>query len=52
VPSARAKLWSGGERVEKRKLMNLSISCDHRIVDGSDAAAFVQDVKRLIETLL
>jgi len=40
----------GGERVEKRKLMNLSISCDHRVVDGYDAAAFVQEVKRLIET--
>ena len=41
---------TGGERIEKRKLMNLSISCDHRVVDGYDAAAFVQEVKRLIET--
>ena len=40
----------GGERIEKRKIMNLSISCDHRVVDGYDAAAFVQEVKRLIET--
>jgi 2-oxoisovalerate dehydrogenase E2 component (dihydrolipoyl transacylase) len=40
----------GGERVEKRKTMNLSISCDHRVVDGYDAAAFVQEVKRLLET--
>jgi 2-oxoisovalerate dehydrogenase E2 component (dihydrolipoyl transacylase) len=40
----------GGERIEKRKLMNLSISCDHRVVDGYDAAAFVQEMKRLIET--
>jgi 2-oxoisovalerate dehydrogenase E2 component (dihydrolipoyl transacylase) len=40
----------GGERVAKRKLMNLSISCDHRVVDGYDAAAFVQEIKRLIET--
>ncbi|RKF23191.1 2-oxo acid dehydrogenase subunit E2 [Altericroceibacterium spongiae] len=40
----------GGERIEKRKLMNLSISCDHRVVDGYDAASFVQAVKRLIET--
>jgi len=28
----------------------VSISCDHRVVDGYDAAAFVQEVKRLIET--
>ncbi|MFN6934266.1 MAG: dihydrolipoamide acetyltransferase family protein [Tsuneonella sp.] len=40
----------GGERVEKRKLMNISISCDHRVVDGYDAASFIQDVKKLIET--
>lgn len=40
----------GGERIEKRKLMNISISCDHRVVDGWDAASFVQTVKRLIET--
>lgn len=39
----------GVERVEKRKLMNISISCDHRVVDGYDAAAFVQEVKKLIE---
>jgi 2-oxoisovalerate dehydrogenase E2 component (dihydrolipoyl transacylase) len=39
----------GGERVEKRKLMNLSISCDHRVVDGYDAASFVQAVRKLIE---
>ncbi|WP_298194799.1 dihydrolipoamide acetyltransferase family protein [Novosphingobium sp.] len=40
----------GGERVAKRKLMNISISCDHRVVDGWDAASFVQSLKRLIET--
>lgn len=33
-----------------RKLMNLSISCDHRVVDGYDAASFVQAVKKLLET--
>lgn len=32
------------------KLMNLSISCDHRVVDGWDAASFVQAVKRFVET--
>ena len=39
----------GGERIEKRKLMNVSISCDHRVVDGWDAASYVQALKRLIE---
>ena len=37
-------------RVEIRKLMNLSSSFDHRVVDGYDAARFIQAVKRLIET--
>lgn len=32
------------------KLMNLSISCDHRVVDGWDAASYVQAVKKLLET--
>ena len=40
----------GGERIEKRKLMNISISCDHRVVDGWNAASFVQALKRLLET--
>jgi len=40
----------GGERIEKRKLMNISISCDHRVVDGWDAASYIQAVKRLFET--
>jgi len=37
-------------KVEAAKLMNLSISCDHRVVDGWDAASFVQALKRLLET--
>ncbi|MEO1489799.1 MAG: dihydrolipoamide acetyltransferase family protein [Pseudomonadota bacterium] len=40
----------GTERIEKRKLMNISISCDHRVVDGYDAASFIQEIKKLIET--
>ncbi len=39
----------GVERIEKRKLMNISISCDHRVVDGWDAASFIQALKKLLE---
>lgn len=39
-----------GDAIEARKLMNLSISCDHRVVDGWDAASFVQALKKLVET--
>ena len=35
--------------IQVRKMMNLSISCDHRVVDGYDAASFVQALKRMIE---
>jgi len=35
--------------LEARKLMNLSLSCDHRVVDGWDAASFMQTMKGLIE---
>ncbi|WP_374414431.1 dihydrolipoamide acetyltransferase family protein [Novosphingobium colocasiae] len=37
-------------QVVAAKLMNLSISCDHRVVDGWDAASYVQALKRLLET--
>jgi 2-oxoisovalerate dehydrogenase E2 component (dihydrolipoyl transacylase) len=38
--------------LEIRKLMNLSLSCDHRVVDGWDAAMFMQDLKKLVENPL
>ena len=38
--------------IEVRKRMNLSLSCDHRVVDGWDAASFMQDLKLLIENPL
>ncbi len=39
-----------GDEIRRAKLMNLSISCDHRVVDGWDAASYVQALKKLIET--
>ena len=38
--------------LEARKRMNLSLSCDHRVVDGWDAANFLQAMKALIENPL
>ncbi len=32
-----------------RRMMNLSSSFDHRVVDGYDAAAFIQSVKAMLE---
>jgi len=39
-----------GDDLVRAKLMNLSISCDHRVVDGWDAASYVQALKKLLET--
>ncbi|MFM9852217.1 MAG: dihydrolipoamide acetyltransferase family protein [Sphingomonadaceae bacterium] len=39
-----------GDDIVRAKLMNLSISCDHRVVDGFDAASFVQAVRKYLET--
>ncbi|HEV2079788.1 MAG TPA: dihydrolipoamide acetyltransferase family protein [Allosphingosinicella sp.] len=38
--------------LEIRKMMNLSLSCDHRVVDGWDAASFIQDLKKVLENPL
>ncbi|MGI8705207.1 MAG: dihydrolipoamide acetyltransferase family protein [Sphingomicrobium sp.] len=38
--------------LEITKRMNLSLSCDHRVVDGWDAASFLADMKSLIENPL
>jgi 2-oxoisovalerate dehydrogenase E2 component (dihydrolipoyl transacylase) len=42
-------VWRHGA-FEPRQLLNLSSSFDHRIVDGWDAAVFIQRVKTLLET--
>jgi 2-oxoisovalerate dehydrogenase E2 component (dihydrolipoyl transacylase) len=42
-------VWDGNAFIP-RKMMNLSSSFDHRVVDGWDAALFVQRLKTLLET--
>jgi 2-oxoisovalerate dehydrogenase E2 component (dihydrolipoyl transacylase) len=42
-------VWMNGAFVP-RKIMNLSSSFDHRVVDGHDAASFIQAVKEGLET--
>jgi 2-oxoisovalerate dehydrogenase E2 component (dihydrolipoyl transacylase) len=41
--------WDGSAFVP-RNMMNLSSSFDHRVIDGFDAARFVQRIKILLET--
>ena len=40
----------GGDDIVRARLMNLSISCDHRVVDGWDAASYVQALRKVLET--
>jgi 2-oxoisovalerate dehydrogenase E2 component (dihydrolipoyl transacylase) len=46
---AMRPMWDGAQFVPRR-MMNLSSSFDHRVIDGWDAAVFVQRLKALIET--
>lgn len=42
-------VWQNGGFVP-RKIMNLSSSFDHRVVDGFDAASFIQKIRGYLET--
>ncbi len=42
-------VWDGTNFIP-RKMMNLSSSFDHRVIDGWDAAVFIQRIKMLLET--
>ena len=42
-------VWDG-QQFQPRKMMNISCSFDHRVIDGWDAAVFVQKLKSLLET--
>lgn len=42
-------MWDGSQFVP-RKMMNISASFDHRVIDGWDAASFVSVLKTLLET--
>lgn len=46
---ATRPIWDG-EAFKPRKIMNLSSGFDHRIIDGFDAAVFVQKLKTCLET--
>jgi 2-oxoisovalerate dehydrogenase E2 component (dihydrolipoyl transacylase) len=46
---AMRPVWRGSA-FEPRKIMNLSSSFDHRIIDGWEAAEFIQHLRSLLET--
>ena len=46
----RPAVAATGSEIVIRDLMNLSISVDHRVVEGYDAARFVAEIKAALET--
>ena len=59
INSGQAAILAVGAAVERpvvrdgavvvRNVMDLSLSCDHRILYGADAAAFLADLRGLLE---
>ena len=45
----RSKLVLEGGQPRERLVMNYSVSCDHRVIDGYDAAKMMQDMKAVLE---
>jgi 2-oxoisovalerate dehydrogenase E2 component (dihydrolipoyl transacylase) len=52
VNKVEEKLVPIDGEIEIRKRMNLSLSCDHRVVDGWDAASLMQALKGYVENPL
>jgi pyruvate dehydrogenase E2 component (dihydrolipoamide acetyltransferase) len=50
VCSVEDELRLEGEKAVNRKIMGLSLTFDHRILDGAGAAVFIQTVKDLLES--
>lgn len=42
-------VWEDGSGFVPRTVMNLSSSFDHRVIDGHEAAAFIQRIRTLLE---
>jgi pyruvate dehydrogenase E2 component (dihydrolipoamide acetyltransferase) len=49
VGSVRRVPVIDGDRVEIGRRLSLTLSCDHRVMDGAMGARFLQDLKRLLE---
>jgi 2-oxoisovalerate dehydrogenase E2 component (dihydrolipoyl transacylase) len=42
-------MWDGTQFVPRR-MMNISASFDHRVIDGWNAATFIQRLRALLQT--
>ena len=52
VGSITPKPVAEGDLVVVRKRMRITMSCDHRVIDGASGAAFLQTLKQMLENPL
>ena len=52
IGTATDKVVSGKDGIEVKKHLRVTMSCDHRAVDGAVGATFLQTLRRLIENPL
>ena len=52
IGTVAAKAVPDGDRVVVRRRMRLTMSCDHRVIDGATGAAFLKTLKQMLENPL
>ncbi len=52
IGSIVAKAIPDGERVVVRRRLRLTMSCDHRVIDGATGAVFLKTLKQMLENPL
>src|SRR5438046_2112047 len=52
IGSVVPKPVADGDRVVVRRRMRLTMSCDHRVIDGATGAAFLRTLKQMLENPL
>src|SRR5438552_2185590 len=52
IGSVAAKAVPDGDRVVVRRRMRLTMSCDHRVIDGATGAVFLKTLKQMLENPL
>src|SRR6266550_618216 len=52
VGSITPKAVPDGDRIVSRRRMRITMSCDHRVIDGATGAAFLKTLKQMLENPL